>query len=67
MKDAIVGMVCLPTTVIATRLAWQEHVEWGLRIVSLLIAIGASLAMWIFYHRRTAKLDAERIRGRDGR
>lgn len=56
MKDFTVGVTCLATFVAGTVAGWQTQLEWGLKIVSLVAAVGASVAAFIYYRAKTRKL-----------
>jgi hypothetical protein len=56
VKDLLIGFGLFATTVIGTVTAWQDHVEWGLKVLSLLVAIGASTAAIVYYRTKTRAL-----------
>lgn len=53
LHDALLGFVGTLATILGTVASWQEHLEWGLRITSLIVGIAVGAATIWSLTRRT--------------
>lgn len=53
VNDVLLGLLGAGAQVIGVVTSWQEHLEWGMRVASLLVGIAVGVVTIISLRRRS--------------
>lgn len=53
LNDVLLGLLGAGAQVIGVVASWQEHLEWGMRVASLLVGIAVGVVTIINLRRRS--------------